>query len=122
MKKDLCSDLLGKFKEMNKNKKDNDKNIDRKKYLNEYKPEFNEIKTEAVKLIANNDYFHILFYGILFCYLNFYDYESLSWIINDLFTKKPNDLYEIWLIYNSHLKNSIGQNPNYYSDFFKYKF
>lgn len=101
-KKDLCSDLLAKLKEMNKNKKDNNKNIDRKLYLNEYESEFNEIKFEAAKLITNNNYAQILFNVILFCYLNFYDYISLSSIIGDLFIKKPNDLYELLLIYNSH--------------------
>lgn len=33
---------------------------------------------------------------------------------------KPNDLYEILLIYNSRLKNPFAQNPNYYSEFIKY--
>ena len=77
-----------KFKEMNKNKKDNDKNMDRKEYLNEYKSEFNEIKSEADKLIATNNYDPILFYGIILCYLNFYDYESFSSIMNELYRKK----------------------------------
>ena len=36
-KKDLCSELIEIFKDMNNNKKDNDKNMDRKKYLDKYK-------------------------------------------------------------------------------------
>ena len=119
-KKDLCSDLLVKFRDMNKNKKDNDKNMDRKPYLNEYKCEFNEIKTEADKLIATNSYDSILFYGIILCYLNFYDYESFSSIINELLSKKPTDLYEILIIYNAHLKNPINQSLNFYNEFIKY--
>ena len=35
-KKDLCSILLNKFKEMNDNSKDNEKNMDRKSYLKDF--------------------------------------------------------------------------------------
>ena len=73
-KKDLCNDLMKKFKEMNKNPKDNEKNMDRKSYLGEkeYKSEFNKIKSEADNLINDKKYNPIQFYGIILCYLNFF--------------------------------------------------
>lgn len=40
-KKDLCSELLEIFKDMNSNKKDNEKNIDMKKYLDKCKSKCN---------------------------------------------------------------------------------
>ena len=39
-KKDLCIKLISKFKEMNGNPKDNDKNLDRKDYLRDYSSKF----------------------------------------------------------------------------------
>jgi hypothetical protein len=52
-KKDLCCKLLEKFKAMNSEQKDNEKNMDRKAYLDEYKSDINEI---AEKFYDNEDY------------------------------------------------------------------
>ncbi len=119
-KKNLCTILLEKFKEMNKNQKDNQKNMDRKSYLKNYKSEFNTIKCQADKLIDNNNYNTIEFYGILVCYFNFYDYKNFNSIVNELYEKKPNDLYEILLIYNAHFKYPINQNLSFFNIFIKY--
>ena len=106
-KKDLCPILMEKFREMCENQKDNDKNMDRKKNLQKHISTFDTIKSEANKLIDENNYKTIEFYGIIFCYLNYYNIKNFSLLINDLFEKKPNDLFEILLIYNSHFKNPI---------------
>ena len=58
---------MKKFKEMNKNPKDNEKNMDRKSYLKEYKSKFNTIISEVDKLINENNYNKIQFYGIILC-------------------------------------------------------
>ena len=117
-KKELCSLLLEKFKEMNKNPKDNEKNMDRKPYLKEFKKDFSKIKYD--ELINNNGYNAISFYGIILCYLNFYDYEKFGSLINELFTKKQNDLFEILLIYNAHFKYPIKQDFIFFDNFIEY--
>ena len=119
-KKNLCSTLLKKFREMNGNPKDNEKNMDRKSNLKDYTSKFKEIKEEANKLIESNKYDAIDFYGIILCYLNYYDYDNFSKIVEELFTKKPNDLYEILLIYNTHFKYPINLNFDFFKEFIKY--
>ena len=54
------------------------------------------------------------------CYLNYYDYENFSSITNELYKKKPEDLYEILLIYYAHLKYPINQDLNFYNKFISY--
>ena len=66
-RKDLCSELLKLFKDMNKNPKDNEKNMDRKTYLKNYTEEFNEILSKADSF----DYDKIEFNGLLLCYFNY---------------------------------------------------
>ena len=46
-KENLCSSLLKKFREMNRNTKDNEKNMERKSNLNDYTSIFKEIIKEA---------------------------------------------------------------------------
>ena len=120
LKKDLCSLLLEKFREMNEKPKDNEKNMDRKSNLEEYKSNFKLIQSEADKLIENKNYKIREFYGIILCYLNFYDLESFSSIINKLFIKNQNDLFEILLIYNAHFKYPINQDLDFLNQFINY--
>ena len=119
-KKDICSILLTKFKEINENMIDNNKNMDKKSYLKIYLSEFIEIKSIADKLVVNNNYNIIEFYGILLYYFNYYDYNNFSSIINDLLSKQPNALYEILLIYKADFKYLINQNFLFYNEFIKY--
>ena len=119
-KKDLCSKLLEIFKKANENPEDNEKNMDRQLILKDYISEFNSIISEADILIKNNNYNSIDFYGIVLCYLNYYDYENFTSTINDFHTKKPEVLYEILLNYNSHLKCPINQNFEFFNKFINY--
>jgi len=119
-KKDLCPILMEKFREMCQSQKDNEKNMDRKKNLQKHISTFDTIKSEANKLIEENNYKAIEFYGIIFCYLNYYNIKNFSLLISDLFEKKPNDLYEILLIYNSHFKNPINQSFEFFNKFIEY--
>ena len=122
-KKDLCIQLLEEFKKSNENQKDIDKNMDRKECLKDYSSKFNSIKSEAEEIIKNNNYDPIQFYGILLCYLNYYDYENFTSIVNELYKKicekkdEKNILYEILLIYNAHFKYPINQNIEFFNKF-----
>ena len=120
-KKDLCSKLMEKFKEMNRiHKKDDKTNMDRKKYLEKYISTFDIIQSEAGNLIEQYEYKNIEFYEIILSYLNFYNKNNFSLIVDYLFKKKPNYLYEILLIYNFHFKNPINQNFEFFNKFIKY--
>ena len=119
-KKNLCIQLLQIFKKVNENPKDNEKNMDRKIYLKDYLSKFNSIKSEADKIIENNNYNNIEFYGIILCYLNYYDYENFISVVNELYDKKPEDLYEILLIYNAHFKSQINQDLEFFNKFIPY--
>ena len=116
----LCSELLAKFKEMNKDPKNNAKNMDRKAYLKKYISDFDKIGTEAESLTIKNNYSVIEFYAILLCYTNYYDKNNFSVIIDELFKKNPNDLYQILLIYNTHIIYPIDQNFNFFNKFIIY--
>ena len=115
--KDLCELLLKKFKEMNINQKDNEKNMDRDPFLEKHKKIFESIISEA----DNYKYDVIEFYGLILCYLNFYDFDNFSKVINKLFKSRAEKLYEILLIYNSHFKfHPICQNFDFFNQFIKY--
>ena len=120
-KKDLCIQLLEEFKKSNENQKDIDKNMDRKECLKDYISSFNSIKSEAEKIIEKNNYVPIKFYGILLCYLNYYDYENFTSIVNELYKKvnekkdEKNILFEILFIYNAHFKYPINQNLEFFN-------
>ena len=116
-KKDLCSELINNFKEMNNDPKQSDKNIDRKAYLKDYTSKFNDIISESDKLVSDNKYDPIAFYGVMLCYLNYYDYKNFISLMNDLFEKKSEHLYEILLIYNKHLINPLNQNLEFFNKF-----
>ena len=120
-KKELCSELIYKFKEMNCDPKLSEKNMDRKDYLKDYTSKFIEIISEADQLVNDNNYNSIAFYGVLLCYLNFYDSKNFSSLVNKLLSKKKSeDLYEILLIYNKHLINPIKQNFEFLKEFIRY--
>ena len=119
LKKKLCPILLEKFKKMNENPNDNEKNMDKKPYLKKYIKTFNSIKYDEI--ISKYKYKTVEFYGVVLSYLNFYDYEKFSLIIDNLSKKQSKeDLYEILLIYHFHLKSPINQDINFFCDFIKY--
>ena len=75
--KKLCELLLGKFYNMEK-----DINPVRDEKLGDH---FNSLMaitvSEAENLIKENGYNPIQFYGLLLCYLNFYDYQTLKIVL-----------------------------------------
>ena len=118
-KKDLCKLLLEQFRIMNENPKDIQKNNDRKDYLKNYIENFNDICSEAEKLIDSDEDYFINYYGIILCYLNHYNYNKFSDIVKKLSKSNPKKLYEIMLIFNEHFKK-ISENYQFYNDFVKY--
>ena len=119
-KKDLCLILLKKFKEMNGIPKENEKNMDRKPYLKDFSSKFEEISENAEQIVKENEFNIIEFYGIILCYLNFYDLKTFSSILDELSSKNPEDIYEILIIYNAHFINPINKNFEFFDEFIKY--
>ena len=123
--KKLCTLLLSEFKEFN-NKLESDlkdskkKNIVLDKSLEKYKDEFNEITKKSNDLIIKNEYDSIQFYGLIFCYLNNYEYETFKNLFNTLMNDSKEILYEILLIYLYFFKNPIVNNENFFIQFMKY--
>jgi len=107
-KQNICVKLIKEFYLTNSEKR-NDKNMDRKQSLIYYKAFFSDISYKADNLIEYNEYDFIQFYAIIFCYINYYDYENYKKLFKKLYNNKPEVLYEILLIYNSHLVNPIEQ-------------
>ena len=91
---------------MNENPKDIQKNNDRKDYLKNYIENFNDICSEAEKLIDSDEDYFINYYGIILCYLNHYNYNKFSDIVKKLSKSNPKKLYEIMLIFNEHFKKN----------------
>ena len=88
--------------------------------MKNYTSKFNEILLEADKLINNNNYDIINFYGIILSYLNYYDYENFSLVLDKLFAKNSINLFEILIIYNTHFTNPINQNIEFLNKFINY--
>ena len=85
-----------------------------------YKSFFSQISLEVDNIIKTNDYDPIQFYSIIFCYLNYYDYDNFLKMFNILYTQNKDILYEILLIYFSHFINPINQNLDFYVSFLNY--
>lgn len=83
---------------INKGKKVKETNMARKSYLKYYTSIFNQIISKSEKLIVDNNYNAIKFYGILLCYLNFYDYENFNFLLDKLYKKRPKDLFYLFTI------------------------
>ena len=118
--KELCPLLLTKFEEMNNKSKDNEKNMDRNKELELYINNFKEISSQAESLINNNSYDAKQFYGIILCYLNYYDINNFHKLFKKLYEEKWEVLYEILLLYFSHFLNPVLQDCDFFLKFITY--
>ena len=117
-KKDLSNQLLKIFREINENPNENEKNMDRKPFLKDYTSKFEAIDSEADELVK--DLGSIEFYGVILSYLNYYDYEKFTSTVNKLFENKPEDLYEILLIYKDNFIYPIKQDLEFFKKFISY--
>ena len=120
--KDVCPKLLKKFRDMNKNPKENEKNMDRKQYLfkNEYIKSFSEILSKAENILSCGEYNRVDFYGIILCYLNYYDENTFESLFNNFLKNNSEELFEILLIFNTHFKNPIVQDTKFFDQFIQY--
>ena len=113
--KDSCSKLIKIFNEINDRE-----NKDRDEELAIYLDTFNQIYSNVDDLIKKNGYDSINFYGIILCYLCYYDKNNFSKIIKEFSEGKAEILYEILIIYDSHLKIPLNQVLEFYNYFMKY--
>ena len=112
----LCSKLIDTFKEIN-----GKENRDRDKDLIIELDTFNNIYSNGKSLYEKNDYDPVSFYGIIFCYLSYYDKDNFSRIIKDFSVGNAEILYEILITYYLHFKqNPLEQNSKFYNDFVVY--
>ena len=114
-KKDLCLLLLKNF-ELPEDKSQ----IDKEDYLSDYSSQINTILSEAPKIITDNDYNSIDFYGIILCYLNSYDEENYSKLIKNLYEEQPNNLFDIMLKYSSHFSSPKKLGFDFFNKFIKF--
>ena len=123
LKKDLCTKLLGIFKKINEDPNEKSKNNPGPEFLKEYTGKFGNIKEEAEKIINDNGYDSIEFYGLILCYLNNYDFDNFSSIINELYAQndeKKKILYDILLTYNGYFINNINKNFEFFNNFIEH--
>ena len=114
-KKDLCLLLLKNF-ELAEDKSQ----IDKEDYLSDYSSQINTILSEAPNIITDNNYNTIDFYGIILCYLNYYDEENYSKLIKNLYEEQPNNLFDIMLKYSSHFSSPKKLGFDFFNKFMKF--
>ena len=88
--KELCKQLIEIFYRIN-NEENNDKIDDLKNHLKSFK----DIFSNARYILDENNYNLIHFYGILFCYLHFYDDNNFPKIIEEFSEGNTKTLNEI---------------------------
>ena len=114
-KKELCKQLIDIFYRIN-NEENNDKIDDLKNHLKS----FNDIFSNARYILDENEYNPIHFYGILFCYLHFYDEKNFPRIIEEFSEENTKILYEILIHYYSHFINPLKQSQKFFKGFIGY--
>jgi len=113
--KNSCSKLIKIFKEIN-----DKENKDRYEELTTYLNTFNQIYLKADDIIEKNSYDSINFYGIILCYLCYYDKDNFSKIIKEFSERNADILYEILIIYYLHFKVPLNQDFEFYNNFIRY--
>lgn len=113
--KDLCSKLIEMFYRINE-----EDNTDREKDLKKELKSFTDIYSKAKDILEENKYEPIYFYGILFCYLHYYDKANFPKIIEEFSVGNSKILYEILIQYNSHFMNPLKQNKEFFNRFIQY--
>lgn len=125
--KKVCPSLIREFKNFNEvlTSKLNDpksKYIDFKESLKEHINIFKTVIKQSKKIIESNSYNFIEFYGLIFSYLNHYDYENFMNLFNDLnkSIENKNNLFEILLIYKHFFKKTIKLENDFLEKFIIY--
>ena len=113
--KDLCSKLIEIFYRINAQE-----NYDRVNDLKKDVKFFQDIYSNARDILKENKYNPIHFYGILFCYLHYYDKTNFPKMIEEFSEGNAVILYEILIQYYSHFMNPLKQSQNFYNKFIQY--
>ena len=113
--KDLCAKLLDIFYTKNEQE-----NTDRDKDLGSNLSSLKQIYEKANDIIKKNQYNDIKFYGVLFCYFNYYDKNNFSELIKKFSEGNSHILYEILIKYYNHFMNPLNQDKEFYNKFIKY--
>ena len=113
--KDLCSKLLEIFYKINE-----EENTDREKDLKKELKSFRDIYSNAKDIIEERGYDKIHFYGVLFCYLHYYDKTNFPKMIEEFSEGNSDILYEILIQYYSHFMNPLKQSQKFYNGFIAY--
>ena len=113
--RELCNRLIEIFYRVNE-EGNNDKIDDLENHLKS----LNDILSNARYILDENNYNPIQFYGILFCYLHFYDENNFPKIIEEFSEGNTITLYEILIRYYSHFINPLKQNQKFYDGFIGY--
>ena len=111
----LCTNLIKIFNTINEKE-----NKDRDKELNKYLKDFTDIYSKSQEIVEENKYEPIHFYGVLFCYLHYYDKNNFSKIMKKFWEGNADTLYEILIQYYSHFMNPLNQNKEFYDQFIIY--
>jgi hypothetical protein len=112
---DLCNKLIEIFYRIN-----DEENTDKVDDLRKEVKSFKNIYSEAGDILKKNEYNPIHFYGVLFCYLHYYDKINFPKMIEDFSEGNSDTLYEILIQYHSHFMNPLKQNQKFYDGFVKY--
>ena len=113
--KDLCNKLIKIFYNINE-EENNDKVNDLKKEVKS----FEDIYVNAREILEKNKYNPIYFYGVLFCYLHYYDKDNFPKMIEEFSEGNSDILYEILIQYYSHFMSPLKQSQNFYNGLVKY--
>ena len=124
----ICPKFLYEFKNFNEKltPKLNDPKsgfIEFKDSLKEYIDVFKKIMDQSKKIIESNSYDFVEFYGLIFCYLNHYDFDTFTTLFTFL-SKEANEslqnLFDILLIYNRFLIRKIKMEKDFLKKFIIY--
>ena len=111
----LCNKLIEMFCKINK-QENKDREVDLKKGLTTFK----KIFSKSEDIIKKNKYNPIYFYGILLCYLHYYDNDNFLEVLDKFSQRKMDILYNILIKYYSHFMYPLKQSQNFYNGFIKY--
>ena len=113
--KKLCSNLIEIFNKINA-----EENTDRVNDLKKELKTFQHIYSESGDILEKNNYNPIHFYGVIFCYLHYYDKNKFPQMIEEFSEGNAHNLYEILIQYYSHFMNPLKQNQKFYNGFIQY--
>ena len=111
----LCSRLIKIFYEIN-SKENSDRIVELKKEVNSFK----DIYSNSQDILEKFHYEKVHFYGIIFCYLHYYDEKNFPQMIEEFSEGNIDLLCEIFIQYHSHFSNPLKQSKEFYYKFIKY--